>query len=641
MCGIVAMFSQGGSVSRPQLEAATRSLHHRGPDGLTHWLDAQRGVGLGHARLSIIDLAGGAQPMVNEDESVHAVVNGELYDFERLRAELMARGHRFRTGSDSEVLVHLYDEYGAACVDHLRGEVAFVLYDAKNDLLLAGRDRFGIKPLVYGTINGVLVLASEAKSLFAAGLQARWDHETFLQGSVLGGPLEDRTFFAGVQQVPPGCTLLATRTGARVVRYWDFDYPKAGQRSGRTEAEDIEALRAAVDESVRLRLRADVPVGCYLSGGLDSCTLLGVAMQHAKTPIRAFTLAFDHDAYNEESIAKEMAEHAGAQFTAIPVAETDFARDFSDAVWHAERPLNNANGVAKFRLSRAVREAGIKVVLTGEGSDEVFAGYPHYRRDLFLANAATDADGSRKAMAALEQNNAVSKGILMPQGAGTGLSAVTGPLGFAPTWLEAFATSGQKMQQLLAPGFLAPFAQRDPLALFMASVETGRQLTGRHPVHQSMYLWSKSVLPNYILSVLGDRMEMAHSIEGRVPFLDHHVVELARSMPIERLIRGTVEKFVLREAARPVLTDTVYRRQKHPFFAPPTSDTTRGPLHELMHDTLRGPALQALPFFERSRVVGLLDMLPKLDEATRTAMDAPLLVMLSTALMQQRFGMQG
>lgn len=637
MCGIVAMYSQGGRPSRAQLEAATGSLQHRGPDGLTHWFDGERGVGLGHARLSIIDLAGGAQPMVNEDESIHAVVNGELYDFERIRSELTARGHRFRTGSDSEVLVHLYEEYGAACVDHLRGEVAFVLFDAKNDLLLAGRDRFGIKPLVYAQWNGVLMLASEAKALFAAGVQPKWDHETFLQSSVLGGPLEDRTFFDSVRQVPPGCTLVATRGSTRIVRYWDFDYPVAGATPPRSEAEDVEALRAALDEAVRLRLRADVPVACYLSGGLDSCALIGVAMQHAKTPIRAFTLSFDHAAYDEAPIAREMAERAGAHYTPIPVAETDFARDFADALWHAERPLNNANSVAKFRLSRAVRDAGIKVVLTGEGSDEVFAGYPHYRRDLFLANAAGDAEGSRRAMAALEQNNAVSKGILMPEGAGTALGGVTGPLGFAPTWMEAFATSGQKMQQLLSREFLAASGQRDPLALFMASLEIGRQLTGRHRVHQAMYLWSKSVLPNFILSVLGDRMEMAHSIEGRVPFLDHHVVELARSMPIERLIRGTVEKHVLREAARPVLTETVYRRQKHPFFAPPTSDTKRGPLFELMQDTLRGPALRAVPFFDQQRIVGLLDSLPRLDEATRVAIDAPLLVVLSSALMQQRF----
>jgi asparagine synthase (glutamine-hydrolysing) len=200
MCGIVAMFSEGGAVRPEALDRATRSLDHRGPDDRQSWLNPARTVGLGHTRLGIIDLAGGRQPITSEDESIRAVVNGELYDFERIRAGLIARGHRFRTESDSEIVVHLYEEYGAACVEHLRGEFAFVLYDAARELLLAARDRFGIKPLVYGRHRGVLTFASEVKALFAAGQPATWDLESFMQSTVLGGPLEDRTLFAGVHQ---------------------------------------------------------------------------------------------------------------------------------------------------------------------------------------------------------------------------------------------------------------------------------------------------------------------------------------------------------------------------------------------------------------------------------------------------------
>ena len=635
MCGIVGMFAQhGAEISQERLELATQALTHRGPDARRHWVDDRRRVGLGHTRLGIIDLDGGDQPLANEDGSIHAVVNGELYDFERIRDELGARGHRFATGSDSEILIHLYEEHGASCVERLRGELAFVLYDANNDVLLAGRDRFGIKPLCYAYVDGVLMLASEAKALFAAGVPARWDHETFFQGTVLGGPLEDRTFFDGVYQVPPASVLVATRHGHRVVRYWDFDYPIDGLSDGKPA--DAEELSAALDEAVRLRLRADVQVACYLSGGIDSAAILGLAARQTQKPIRAFTLAFDEEAYNEAPIAEEMARLAGAEYVSVPVGEADLARDFADAIFHAERPLNNGNSVAKFRLSRAVREAGIKVVLTGEGSDEIFAGYPHFRRDLLLHEAKAHPDTAAQALTALDQNNAVSRGILMPQGRSTSLGAVTGALGFAPTWIEAFATSGQKVRGLLDESFAAEFGARDPLALFVDSLEVGRQLTGRHPVRQSMYLWSRSVLPNFILSVLGDRMEMAHSVEGRLPFLDHHVVELSRRLPMDRLIRGTVEKHVLREVARPVVTDTIYRRQKHPFFAPPALG---GPLHELLQDTLRGPALRAVPFFDQRRVTGLLDALPGLDDATRTAVDAPLLVMLSTCLMHRRFGL--
>lgn len=227
MCGIVAFFSPSTPVNPEALRRATATLHHRGPDGQRHWLDGTGSVGLGHARLGIIDLEGGAQPLSNEDESIHAVVNGELYDFERQRAELEALGHHFRTRSDSEVLVHLYEEYGVRCVDHLRGEVAFVLWDARARVLLAGRDRFGIKPLYYADDGKRLVLASEAKALFAAGVPAAWDPESVYQAMGVGGPGQDRSFFAGVRQLPAGHYLVATEQQRNVVRYWDIDFPRA------------------------------------------------------------------------------------------------------------------------------------------------------------------------------------------------------------------------------------------------------------------------------------------------------------------------------------------------------------------------------------------------------------------------------
>jgi asparagine synthase (glutamine-hydrolysing) len=637
MCGIVAMFSEGGEVKPDALERATKSLHHRGPDAQRTWLDKGRKVGLGHARLSIIDLEGGAQPLSNEDESIRAVVNGELYDFERLRTQLEKQGHTFRTKSDSEVLVHLYEQKGTSFVEDLRGEFAFVLYDARNDVLIAGRDRFGIKPLHYARFGGVLALASEAKALFAAGMRAQWDEESFPEALLLGGPQEDRTFFKGVLQVAPGHLLIATRGHTRTVRYWDFDFP--AEPAKLSEAEQVEAVRAALDEATRLRLRADVPVACYLSGGIDSCTVLGLAQRHSSRPLRAFTLSFEHAEYDEAPIAQEMAKHCGADYTPIPIGQRDFADDFEDAVWHCERPIGNGNSVAKFRLSRAVRDAGIKVVLTGEGSDEIFAGYPHYRRDLFLDQQRKDPSRGQAELKELEQKNAVSRGTLMPDGEGLALNAVRRTLGFAPSWLEAFATAGYKTNAVTTPEVAALITGRDVLAPFMGSFEVARQLSGRHVVHQSMYLWGKTMLPNFILSVLGDRMEMAHSVEGRLPFLDHHVVRLATQLPVSALIRGTVEKHVLREAAKPVITDTVYRRQKHPFLAPPVSSAKGGPLHELMQDTLRGPKLKAMPFFEPQRMVGLLDALPKMDAPTLTAMDTPLMIILSSVLMQERFAM--
>src|SRR5262249_37437673 len=316
----------------------------------------------------------------------------------------------------------------------------------------------------------------------------------------------------------------------RLVRSWDFDYPAAdaGRPVG-PDAEYAERFRHALDEAVRLRLRADVPVGCYFSGGLDSCAVLGLAARHRAEPIRAFRLTFDRVHYDEGDIAREMAAHAGADFQPIPIRQSDLADHFADAVCQAETLCFNAHGVAKYLLSRAVRDAGYKVVLTGEGSDEILAGYAHFRRDLLLHNAqGQDAKAVRQLLEQLRANNAVSRGLLLPDGEPPPLASVRRALGFVPSWLEAQAAVATRLGALFASDFAAEFAGRDPYRAFLNGHDMAGQLTGRAPVNQSLYLWSKVALPNYILAVLGDRMEMAHSVEGRVPFLDHHVVELVR-----------------------------------------------------------------------------------------------------------------
>jgi asparagine synthase (glutamine-hydrolysing) len=643
MCAIVGLHSPYQPVLLQTLERATATLRHRGPDGQRHWVDPSGRVGLGHARLSIIDLDTGAQPLANEDQQLHVVVNGEFYDFERIRSELEARGHRFRSRSDSEVVLHLYEEYGAHCVEHLRGEFAFLLWDRRQQRLLAARDRFGIKPLHYADFGGTLAFASEAKALFAAGLVARWDQESFAQLTAGTGMAPDRTLFEGVSQVPPGHYMLVTGWERRLVRYWDFDYAAGGPSpppDEQTDAANIERFGAALDEAVRLRLRADVPVGCYLSGGLDSCSVLGLAARHAHRPIRAFNLSFDKPEYDEEAIAREMAVRTNAEYVTIPISQRDLAESLPEAVWHAEQPFFNSHGVAKFRLSRAVREQGYRVVLTGEGADEIVAGYPHFRRDMLLHDhGGQDPSVVRRLLDELDRGNAVSRGVLMPDGETLPLDAFRRVLGFAPSWIESFASAGFKTRALLAPEFADRQQRRDPFLGLLEGFDVVGQLRGRPPVHQALYLWSKTVLPNYILTVLGDRMEMAHSVEGRVPFLDHVVVELARSLPVSAKIRGMTEKWVLREAARPVLTPTVYHRQKHPFLAPPAAASPEGALHELMQATLRGRALDRVPFFDRKKVIALLDDLPGRPPAGLSAIDPVLMQILSSCVMAARFGM--
>lgn len=639
MCAIVAMFSERQPVSVEALQHATRQLNHRGPDGQRQWIAPDHRVGLGHARLSIIDLTGGDQPIANEDESLLIVVNGEFYDYERIQRELEERGHRLRTRSDSEVALHLYEEFGTQCLHHLRGEFAFALWDEPNRTLFAARDRFGIKPLFFAWHKGVLILASEVKALFAAGVPRRWDHASFYQAASLLVPQQDRSLFAGVQQVPPGHYLLATPGHLQIVRYWDFDYaPAQGQPTRTSDAEYAEAFRDAFDEAVRLRLRADVPVGCYLSGGIDSCAVLGLAAQHRRDPIRAFTLRFDRSEYDEGAIAEEMAARVGAEFHPIPIRQTDLADQFSDAIWHSETLCINGHGVAKFMLSRAVRDAGYKVVLTGEGSDEILGGYPHFRRDMLLYDSAgQDPETVQRLLDELRQTNPVSRGLLLPDGEAIASESVQRLLGFAPSWMEAYGTIAFKLHALFSEDFALRFAAHDPYRTLLNGLDVRGQLSGRPPVHQSLYLWAKTHLPNYVLAMLGDRMEMAHSIEGRVPFLDHHVVELVRRLPVAQKIRGMTEKYVLREAARPLLTDTVYRRHKHPFTSPPVALSPNERLHALLQDTLRGPVLASLPFYDQKKVVALLDRLPAMDAGARTAVDPALMMLLSACVLQERF----
>jgi asparagine synthase (glutamine-hydrolysing) len=638
MCGIVAIFSRAEPVDPSALRRATRALHHRGPDGQRQWISDDGRVGLGHARLSIIDLATGDQPIASEDEQTHIVVNGEFYGYETIQRALEGRGHRLRTRSDSEIALHLFEDYGVQCLHQLRGEFALVLWDARRRLLFAARDRFGIKPLFYAWHGEALHLASEAKALFAAGVPARWDEESVYQ-SVAFSAHQVRTLFDGVHQIPPGHYLIATERHVQVAPYWDFDYPPAHRTArSRPDAEYADEFRHALEEAVRLRLRADVPVGVYLSGGLDSCSVLALAARHHPDPIKAFTLTFDQAAYDEGAIAKEMAALANADYYPIPITQRELADHFGDAIAHCETVCVNAHGVAKYLLSRAVRDAGYKVVITGEGSDEVLGGYPHFRRDMLLYNAeGQDPAAIAELLQWLEQHNSVSRGLLLPDGEIGNVERVKRVLGYVPSWIETFSSRAVKMRPLLSRAFAERHAMTDGAWPILDDIDVRRQLAGRDPLHQSLYLWSKTVLCGYILTMLGDRMEMAHSIEGRVPFLDHRVVEVIASQPVNQKIRGMTEKFVLREAVRDVISDQVYRRQKHPFLSPPATLNPDDTFHTYVQDTLRGGALRSMPFFDQAAVIALLDGLEAMDTGARVANDQILMQLVSMCVLQQRY----
>ena len=390
-----------------------------------------------------------------------------------------------------------------------------------------------------------------------------------------------------------------------ISKYWDSDYPVG--ESKMSDADALTAFTEVFEESIRLRLRADVPICAHLSGGLDSSAVLGIAGHILGKPLPAFTVCFEEESYDEFSIAEEMAKKTGSDFYPIRLSQNDLVTHIADAVYYGEGLAINGHLVGKHLLNKKIHAAGFKVTLTGEGADETLAGYPHLRQDL-----SPDARD-------LYKTNAASVGVQLPFGEQLPLEAVKSKLGYIPAFLAAKASLGYRFTSLLSPEFRNKFAGVDCYADLMSEVDIPQQLKERMPVNQSLYLWNKLALANYILRTLGDGMEMSSSVEGRLPFLDHKVFECARNLPMDVKIRGKVEKYVLREAAKPYITETVYKREKHPFMAPPVSVFSNAALDTMIGDIVNSQSFSALPFFDHARVRQQLQIIKTLPKDERAA----------------------
>jgi asparagine synthase (glutamine-hydrolysing) len=639
MCGIVGILSQSGSVSNDALIAGMRALHHRGPDGDGHWLSGDAKVGLGHTRLSIIDLDTGAQPISNEDDSIRIVMNGEFYGFEAIRAELEKKGHRFKTRSDAEIAVHLYEEHGTACLSWLRGEFALVIWDANRQRLFAARDRFGIKPLYYAERSEALYLASEAKALIAAGASTRWDKDVVYQ-LLFACVSQDRTLFHGVRQIPPGHFLLSNTGGEIELQcYWDADYPVASTNGVKPKdpGETLEHVRALLEESVRLRLRADVPVGCLLSGGLDSAVALGIASRYSTRPMDVFTISFDHPDYDESAWARESADFNKANFNIVSAADANLADNFIESVQHGEVMQFNAHGTARYLLSAAVQRAGYKTVLAGEGADELFAGYGFCRSAVLgAANGNGRAGGlvRGKLRSALRLMRPSSPEQTTIARTSKWLSRASKVIDL-PDWLTGtLAERMELMRGVISPDMLVRKQKLDPYKTLYDSVGASDKLRGREPAKQLIYLWLKTIFPGYILAA--DRADMAHSVEVRLPFLDHVLFEHVREIPIRELAAGGENKHMLREAAASYLSPGTRTRPKKPLMAPPFTLKSTSRLHGVIQDVVRGTAMRDVPFFDCGAITDLADTAYS-GNGRRGAVDPLLIMAASICVLQERY----
>ncbi|MFN2308305.1 MAG: asparagine synthase (glutamine-hydrolyzing) [Gammaproteobacteria bacterium] len=650
MCGIAGyMHADPARPVDPETLVAMAAIqHHRGPDGFGWQAMDGRGLGFSHARLSIIDLDEdrGRQPFRSADGELLLVKNGELYDYKRLRADLVSRGARFATKSDSELVLHLYPRLGLEdMLPHLRGEFAFALYDRRHDRLMLVRDRFGIKPLYWTEVNGTLVFGSELKVLFAHPEVPRRFSSQGLFHQLMQTIVPGSTAFEGVHQVAPGHVVVIERAHGRFKiqdrTYWDMDFPLQAERGAEApEQEYIEGVRERLLQAVQLRLEADVPVACYLSGGIDSCSILGMSSASQQSPVKAFTIGFDDKDYDETPIATEMAESVGADQDVMRLRADHLYDNFVETIWHTERTIYNTLGVAKLLMSRHVNQAGYKVVVTGEGSDELFGGYPAFRRDMFLHGLDSLPQAERLAWEQmLADSNKLFKGAMLAEQA---LSdpALEQLVGFTPSCLQPWLAAGAHVPALMNAERRAEVAGYAP-GTAIAEALDGSMLEGRHALDKAQYVWIKTMLEGQILTWGGDRVDMANSLEARPPFLDHPLAEFATRLPPSMRIKGRTEKYVLREAMKGLLPQVLYEREKFAFMAPPahTDPNKWAAMRTLAERYLSDQAIEDAGLLDTRGVRALfaLHAGPDTASATQVQLDAVINHLLGVQILHEHF----
>ena len=594
MCGIVCIVHNQADapVDRVLLQAMSERLRHRGPDDAGLWVDD--GVGLGHQRLSVIDIAGGHQPMTTADEGAWITYNGEVYNYVELRAELEAGGATFRTRSDTEVVLAAYREFGDQCVERFNGMFAFAVWDVREQRLFAARDRIGIKPLYYYDNGDVLLLASEIKSLLLhPAVRAEIDGQALRDYLDLQYCLGDRTLFKGIRRLLPGHRLSWRRGGGlRVERYWDLDFTPAET----TPAAATEALQALLHDAVRLRLRSDVPVGTHLSGGMDSSAVASLAAEQLDGQLSVFTGGFrDAERYDESRYAKLMATHIGATYHEVFPTAQDLATSFEDMVYYLDEPVAGAAVFPQFFLSRLAAEH-VKVVLGGQGGDELFCGYTRYLLAYLERSLGETIHGGRASEPGVELAD------LVPQ-----LSHLRG---WEPTLQRFMATdlfgdaadryylllqrSDDVGQIVAADTGAGDYTPRDTFREDFERPQTGALIDRMTYVDLKHHLQS--------LLHLEDRTSMAVSLESRLPLLDHRLVEFVCSVPAPLRFAGGEPKRLLREALRGRVPDEILSRKDKMGFPVPIYEWFRDQLRPFVEDVLLGPTSRQRGFFDAAQV---------------------------------------
>lgn len=633
MCGITGILNLKNDtpISEHSLRQMLGMIRHRGPDGFGIYLDDH--AGLGSARLSIIDLIGGDQPISNEDGSMWIVFNGEIFNYVELRPPLEGRGHVFSTSSDTEVILHLYEDYGPGCLQYLNGQFALAIWDTNQQALFLARDRLGVRPLFYTQYNGQLVFGSEIKSLLAYGVPAEMDPLSLDQIFTYWSTLSPRSAFKNICDVPPGSHLLIKNGELTQERYWQLDFtpPQGKQRSQGDYLEEFEHL---LIDATRIRLRADVPVGAYLSGGLDSSTTAAIIRNFTDTPLDTFSISFSDPEFDESQFQQQMARFLGTQHQVVTARHADIGRIFPQVIWHTETPILRTSPAPMYLLSRLVRQNHYKVVLTGEGADEFLAGYDIFKEAQVRRFWARQPESKIRPLLLQRLYPEISA---LPNSSAYLVSFFAD--GLTHTDLAEYSHAIRWRTTQRAKRFFTDDLRSNieaHAALDASAIPYPPGFMKWHPLSRAQWLEASIFLSQYLLSSQGDRPAMAHSVEGRFPFLDMRVVEFANRLPPEMKLLGLKEKFILKRLSSQWLPEDIWKRRKRPYRAPIHRSFFNDQTPEWVSELLSPGRLAQAGFFKPEMVAQMVKKL-EAGKALGETDDMALAGILSTQLVYQQF----
>lgn len=610
MCGIAGIYQlqQINSDDIALVERMLSLLHHRGPDNSASYNDDS--VVLGHTRLSIIDIAGGDQPIHNQDGSVWLVFNGEIFNYIELRAQLEAAGHVFYTQTDTEVIVHLYERYGDEFAHHLNGQFAIALWDKRQQRMLLVRDRAGILPLFYSFDNHRLVFASEIKAVLRGrGETPALDVTALDQLFTFWSSVSPNTLFESVQELSPGHMAVFEAGTIKIQRYWDWHFPVDGEYHSAPTDELAEQLHDLMVDATRIRLRSDVPVGAYLSGGLDSSILVSLIHHYGNVPLRTFSIGFDDASLDESVHQQTLINQLGAEHSRIQCRHTDIAANLEQAVWHAESAFLRTAPVPMSLLSGLVQQKNYKVVLTGEGADEVFGGYDIFKEAKIRHFWARQPRSEYRALLLKK---------LYPYldlSRGRGMAYVKAFFGKAlehpelphfshiPRW----ATTAQ-IKSFYSDATRARL-QHDAVDTITAGFSG--DIHRWHSFNRAQYIEAKSLMSGYLLCSQGDRMLMMHSVEGRFPYLDHRVIEFANRLHPKLKMKALNEKYLLKQSMKQYLPESILARYKQPYRAPDIPAFFIDKVPAYVNAALNKNAITDAGYFDAKRVDMLVNKIKK------------------------------